>query len=196
MTCFSLIKLKVLFIIASRALANSSQYYSLVRNNKIEIYYKASKNWRISNQKFHRTKPSVTMQSFLPSQLIGFLLFRFDEFGDKLAWNRLSSLRLVSISFCVCVCACARVYEFRLFQTSLTFHPETTELSIEIRREPRPRASSWNSKSKVPPCRVHRTDGHKDTNILLFFLFNTSTWHELRVSIILGVPYTLASLVG
>lgn len=170
MTCFSLIKLEVLFIIASRAPANSSQCYSLVRNNKIEIYYKASKNWRISNQKFHRTKHSVTMQSFLPSQLISLLLSRFDEFVDKLAWNRLSSLRLVSISFCVCVCACARARVYMNFDYFRhPFHPETTELSIEIRREPRPRASSWNSKSKVPPCRVHRTDGHKDTNILLFF---------------------------
>lgn len=63
----------------------------------------------------------------------------------------------------------------------------------DLPREPCPRASSWNSKSKVPPCRVHRTDGRKETNFFFSsFSFNTSTWHELRVSIILGVPYTLA----
>lgn len=52
---------------------------------------------------------------------------------------------------------------FDCSERSITYRArDTAELPIKIRREPRPRASSWNSKSKVPPCRVHRTDGRKD----------------------------------
>lgn len=124
-------------------------------------YYR---NYGISNEKFHRTKPSkrctISSQSGDFTHSPSLSLFRHND-NDKHNTQQTASI----VPFLTIV------YEFRFFEHSSRSGPKRRNFRSRFAGEPRPRASSWNSKSKVPPCRVHRTDGRKDTNIVFFIIF-------------------------